>query len=225
MSQSFRRLAATLLASFVSAACFAEEAPAAPSPGQTQFIMNCSACHQATGLGLIGMAPSIRNPDFLSLADDAFIKETVLKGRAGTLMVPRPDLEGENLDMIVAWLREAATGPVTVDKTKEYPAGDAAKGAELFKTNCASCHGATGGGYMASTPELPLQGTGIGLPGFIHSVSDDYIIQTLKTGRTGTPMKKFIGAAEGDPAITEIEALDIIAYLRSLTPKPEQAAE
>ncbi len=61
---------------------------------------------------------------------------------------------------------------------------------------------------MAGVP-----GPGIGLSGFLNSVSDDYILQTLRQGRIGTPMRPFLGA-KGVANLTEEDAYDIIAQLR-----------
>jgi cytochrome c oxidase cbb3-type subunit 3 len=180
--------------------------------GETLFNIHCAACHQAGALGQVGFAPSIRNRDFLALASDEFIKQTIRTGRPGTAMVARPDLVDDQLDAIVAYLRSlpsARAVPIKVDATLKLQ-GDPKAGDALFATYCASCHGAHGEGYMAGVP-----GTGIGLPGFLDAVPDDYIFQTLKIGRIGTPMQPFIGA-RGLANLTEQNAKDIIAHLRYL---------
>jgi cytochrome c553 len=38
--------------------------------GRSSFDANCAVCHQTDGTGKAGMAPSIRNRDFLTLASD-----------------------------------------------------------------------------------------------------------------------------------------------------------
>ena len=76
-----------------------------PTRGKMHFDANCAACHQPNGAGRPGIAPSIGNRDFLALASDDFIKNTVRQGRLGTSMVQRPDLSDAVLDDIVAYLR------------------------------------------------------------------------------------------------------------------------
>ena len=46
-----------------------------PTRGREVFEANCAACHQKDGTGTVGLAPSIRNRDFLAIASDEFIKK------------------------------------------------------------------------------------------------------------------------------------------------------
>ncbi|MCO4781540.1 MAG: c-type cytochrome [Candidatus Cloacimonetes bacterium] len=180
--------------------------------GKTAYMMNCSPCHQADALGKVGFAPSIGSRDFLAIADDQMIKNTVLKGRAGTSMVGRPDLKGEQLDSIIAYLRSFHfENPLKVKLNKHWEAeGDFKNGKKLFQSSCALCHGENGEGYLSGGP-----GTAIGMKGFLDTVSDDYIYQTLKYGRSGTAMRPFIGA-KGLANLTEQEAEDVIVYMRGM---------
>ncbi len=182
--------------------------------GEMHFKANCASCHQNDGNGIPGIAPSIRNRDFLAIASDDFIKETVRKGRPGTAMVQRPDLSDKVLDEIVAYLRAVPVGNtvrVEVDPTKNLAArGDHGAGLNKYSTYCATCHGPEGAGYVAGG-----SGPAIGLRGFLDAASDDYIYQTLKLGRIGTAMRPFLGA-KGLANLNDQDSYDIIAYLRSL---------
>jgi mono/diheme cytochrome c family protein len=96
---------------------------------------------------------------------------------------------------------EATATPAGEAEASPAPAGgDAAKGAEIFAQNCASCHGenAQGGSIGPSlvTAELKAQ-------------SDDFFRQTILNGRAGTAMP----AWEGRLSAQDIE--DVIAFLRS----------
>ena len=178
--------------------------------GKQLFDVNCLACHQLGAIGKIGFAPSIGNRDFLALATDAFIRQTIIIGRQGTAMAPRPDLSEKQVTAIITYLRSAQVSnpvKVSVDWDKKFN-GDATAGAEKFGKYCSACHGSKGEGYVAGVP-----GTGIGLPGFLSAASDDYILQTLKLGRIGTPMRSFIGS-RGLANLTEGDGHDLIAYLR-----------
>jgi cytochrome c oxidase subunit 2 len=185
--------------------------PGDPDKGKDVFQANCSACHQMEGHGLAGLAPSIRNRDFLAIASDEFIKSTIRGGRPGTAMLPRPDLTESEVNHILAFLRDLeVANPVTiaVDPEKTYE-GDPDRGRMTYQIYCASCHGAEGEGYMAGG-----SGPGIGLPGFLSVACDDYIFQTIKHGRIGTPMMPFMGA-KGLASLTESEVGDIISFLRN----------
>ena len=183
--------------------------PGNAKAGEVHFNINCAACHQTGGVGKVGLAPSIRNHDFLALASDDFIRTTITQGRTGTGMMARPDLPPQTVNDIIAYLRQAERTTVALDDTKQIR-GDAEAGKDKFANYCASCHGPNGEGYTANLP-----GTSIGLPSFLNVASDDYIFQTLKTGRIGTPMRPFMGAA-GLANLSKEDAADIIAHLRVL---------
>jgi cytochrome c oxidase cbb3-type subunit 3 len=58
-------------------------------------------------------------------------------------------------------------------------------------------------------------GTAIGLPGFLGKVSDGFIRETIRKGRSNTRMRAFQGPA-GLADLSDQEIDDIIVYLRSL---------
>ncbi len=189
--------------------------PIVSTTGEVIFNKNCSACHQKGGVGKVGLAPSIRNRDFLAIASDEFIRTTIKSGRPGTSMPSRSDLKNSEIDQIIAYLRSLPVAnpiKVTVDWKKKI-SGNVSEGSKKFATFCAHCHGKKGEGYAAGG-----SGPAIGKKGFLDTASDDYIFQTLKYGRIGTPMKSFIGA-RGLANLTISDTHDIIAYLRSLNGK------
>jgi len=198
--------------------------------GETTYNTFCIACHQPEGTGKVGFAPAIRNADFLALSSDDFIRTTIKKGRVGTAMTPWAMLNDQQIDGIIAYLRTTEGRTQVkgkVDDSRTFN-GNAEAGSPLYTTYCASCHGDKGIGYLAGS-----SGPGIGLKGFLDTASDDYIYQTMKYGRAGTPMRPMLGAV-GLANLNDTEAADIIAYLRSLQggekvttnkPKPKVAGD
>ncbi len=86
--------------------------------------------------------------------------------------------------------------------------GDAKKGAKLFdKASCAGCHP---GGGNALDPQHPLKGSK-----FATAFKADAKIESLvRTGVKGTAMPAFSKAK-----LSDSDLKDIIAYIRTLTPK------
>lgn len=187
--------------------------------GKTTFDTLCIACHQPGGIGKVGFAPGIRNHDFLALASDDYLRNTIRAGRPGTAMVPWSALSEKKVAGLIAYLRvgnEGYVSDLSQDPDKKI-AGASGKGKITFATYCASCHGPNAEGYAAGG-----SGPGIGLAGFLTVASDDFIMQTVKHGRTGTAMLPFVGA-KGLANLEEKDIGDIIAYLRTLPGKPKVA--
>ncbi len=183
--------------------------------GKAQFEENCEVCHQADAIGLPGVAPSLTNPELLSISSDKYFMSTIRDGREDTSMMPFAHLGRKNVRAIVAYLRSRAKGPnraVEVDAQPEAR-GDPRFGKTWYDYICSTCHGLAGDGYEAGGT-----GTAIGLPGFLNKVSDGFIRETIKKGRSNTRMLAFQGPA-GLANLTDQEIDDIIVYLRSLAKK------
>ncbi len=93
------------------------------------------------------------------------------------------------------------------------PAGDPEKGKEHFNTVCIACHGEGGVGIE-----------GLGKPfttsEFLLTVSDEELLQFIKTGRPISDPANTTGVdmppKGGNPALTDEQLIDIIAYIRTL---------
>ncbi|NNM30220.1 MAG: hypothetical protein HKO57_11925, partial [Akkermansiaceae bacterium] len=48
--------------------------------GEETYNIFCIACHQPEGKGKVGFAPYIRNSDFLALASDEFLRQSIVQG-------------------------------------------------------------------------------------------------------------------------------------------------
>lgn len=105
-------------------------------------------------------------------------------------------------------------GQTAVEPTAQpVHTGDVAKGEEQFNSICIACHGPGGTGIE-----------GLGKPfttsTFLLTVSDDELLQFIKTGRPSTDPANTTGVdmppKGGNPALTDAQILDIIAYVRTL---------
>ncbi len=207
-------LASALVVGVVSA--FATLAQAA-SPqtlklGKKMFDANCSACHQPDAIGKPGLAPSLSNPELLAMSSDRFLMATIRDGREDTGMAPFSHLGRKNVRAIVAYLRSTAN---VENRSAEIDAqpdarGDPRLGKQWYNYICSTCHGVRGNGYEAGGT-----GTAIGLPSTLSKVSDGFLRETIKKGRSNTRMLAFQGpAALANLSDQEID--DIIVYLRGL---------
>lgn len=106
---------------------------------------------------------------------------------------------------------EAAPAPTATEAP--VISGDKTHGQELFESTCMACHGPGGTGIE-----------GLGKPfvasEFIQSQDEQQLLNFIKLGRAADDPDNTTGIAMlpkgGNPALSDEEITDIIAYLRSL---------
>jgi cytochrome c oxidase cbb3-type subunit 3 len=110
----------------------------------------CSRCHGIAGQGQTG--PNIINKDFLSIASDILLYNTIALGREHTAMFGwsrdvynAERLEKEDIGNIIAYMREEALKKPDYVYAGANP-GNKEIGKPLFAKHCAECHGAEGEG-------------------------------------------------------------------------------
>ena len=195
----------------VSKAHASSASPQTIKLGERVFRENCEVCHQADAIGKPGVAPSLINPEFLSISSDKFLMSTIRDGREDTGMPPWAHLGRTKIRAVVDYLRSHQTLP---DRSAEVDAqpdahGDPRLGQQWYENICSTCHGVAGDGYAAGGT-----GTAIGLKGFLNKATDGFIRETIKYGRSNTRMHGFKGpTALANLSDQEID--DIIVYLRS----------
>jgi disulfide bond formation protein DsbB len=90
--------------------------------------------------------------------------------------------------------------------------GDPAKGKEAFAT-CAGCHGPEGKGVEGLGKDMTTSQ-------WIKSQTDEQLLAFLKTGRPASDPLNTTGVdmppKGGNPALTDAQLLDIIAYIHSI---------
>jgi len=177
--------------------------------GKTSFAM-CAACHGQNAEGVVGMGPTLASSTFLAASTDAYLKETIQKGRPGTTMIPwGASLKDNQIDDIIAYLRALAPHePATLDESPLK--GNVKLGGEVYKGICQACHGVTGAGYAETK-----NGTGIGRKGFLDTSSNGFIRYLIGEGKTGTKMRGFRkGKPHNIADLTPDEVDSVIQYLR-----------
>ncbi len=183
--------------------------PRAVATGKVLFG-TCAACHGPDAQGRIGVGPRIASESYLAAASDAFLLDTIREGRAGTTMVAWKDrFDDDQIEALVAYLRSLHdVEPAELDESPLN--GDAANGAEIFRTICSGCHGRSGGGFQETA-----HGTGIGREAFLDSASNGFLRYLVAHGKSQTSMRGFAEQSKTAVAnLTEQEIDDTITYLR-----------
>jgi mono/diheme cytochrome c family protein len=204
--------------------------PGRPGPGpevvrpdevldfNTLYAQNCSACHGAEGKG--GAAVALADPVYLALVDDTTFRQVTAKGVPGTAMSAFARSAGGTLtdaqiDVLVRESRarwanpDALAGASPPSYTGSAP-GDAARGAEVYRTFCASCHGPAGkGGSKAGSI---VDGS------YLALVSDQGLRTTVIVGVHDLGAPDWRGNLSGRP-MTDPEVSDVVAWLVAQRPQ------
>ncbi|QWE26337.1 cytochrome-c oxidase, cbb3-type subunit III [Polynucleobacter sp. AP-Ainpum-60-G11] len=141
--------------------------PKAREMGQRLFLNSCAQCHGSDAGGAKGF-PNLTDGDWLYGGSPENIKTTLINGRAG-VMPPFPQLDAKQIVDVANYVRSLSGLPA--DDLK------AARGAEVFKSNCAACHGADGKGNIAlGAPNLTDKT-------WLYGGSEATIVETVTKGR------------------------------------------
>ncbi len=92
-------------------------------------------------------------------------------------------------------------------------AADPAAGRALYAASCTACHGAAGDGKGPAAVALKPKPTDFTAAGWFAGRSDAQLITAIRAGRPGTAMTPFT-------ELTDAEAADLVAYLRTFAKSP-----
>ncbi|TNC82628.1 MAG: cytochrome-c oxidase, cbb3-type subunit III [Oleiphilus sp.] len=140
--------------------------------GQRLFANNCAVCHGSAGRGALGF-PNLTDDDWLYGGDPETIRTTLLQGRNGNMPAKglKPDMSNDDVNDLTHYLLSFS------GRTDDQEA--AKRGAEMYQTACAACHGADAKGMQAAgAPNLTDNI-------WLYGGSPAKIKQTLLYGRAG----------------------------------------
>jgi len=181
------------------------------------YGQNCAGCHGPNGEG--GATIALADPVFLTIADDAVIRQTITNGVSGTPMPAFAQSAGgmltdKQIDVIVRGIRSWAK-PDTLSNANPPPyasqvAGDPGRGAAAYAIYCSSCHGPDGqGGRKASSI---VDGS------YLALVSDQDLRTNVIVGRPELGAPDWRSDVAGHPMSAK-EVSDVVAWLAALRPK------
>jgi cytochrome c oxidase cbb3-type subunit 3 len=141
--------------------------PKAREMGQRLFLNSCAQCHGSDAGGAKGF-PNLTDGDWLYGGSPENIRTTLINGRAG-VMPPFPQLDSKQIVDVANYVRSLSGLPA--DDLK------AARGSEVYKSNCAACHGPEGKGNIAlGAPNLTDKV-------WLYGGSEATIVETVTKGR------------------------------------------
>jgi len=178
----------------------------AAQDGKAIFDNSCVSCHGRNAQGVEGRGPSLIGVGSASVEFQVTSGRMPLARQEAQADRKPPQWQGEELDrnarLLGQYIQELGGGP-------QLPAGDdlaatddgaLARGGELFRVNCSSCHAfSAGGGALSSGKFAPS----------MQAATDRQIYAAMLSGPQNMPVF-------GDNQLTPDEKRDIIAYVQNL---------
>jgi len=180
----------------------AQQDPAIVREGERIFNNTCISCH---GANLEGVKD--RGPSLVGVGEASVYFQTSsgrMPAMAQSAQIPEKPavLTPEEVDAVAAYVQANGGGvEMPAESGAALRGEDPARGGELFRFNCASCHNFTGrGGALSSGKEAPA----------LDGVSEEEMYAAMLSGPQNMP--RF-----SERQLSPEEKKDIIAYVKSVT--------
>jgi ubiquinol-cytochrome c reductase cytochrome c subunit len=113
--------------------------------GHKLFLANCASCHGANAQGTKA-APSLIGVGAASVAFQVGSGRMPAQASGPQLTDKPSQFTDQQITDLAAWVASLAPGPAVPDDKWLQANGNATRGGELFRINCAMCHNAVGAG-------------------------------------------------------------------------------
>jgi len=190
------------------------------------FAANCAGCHGASGD--LGPAPPLNDHLFVAIISDEELFRVIRDGRPGTPMPAFATEKGGSLTdaqvkALAAGIKSRWKPTMPLGETPPAYALSAAaagqlapeaaeRGAKIYASACASCHGPNGGGGE----HTEQNGGAINAPAFLSLISDQALRRIIITGRPDLGMPNYAeqeGRSADFHSLTSAEIDDLVALL------------
>ncbi len=186
----------TANATSASASASASTASDLVDEGQKLFSANCATCH-GTSLEGTGSGPSLVGVGAAAVSFQVGTGRMPMANQGAQAPAKAVQFTDEQISALAAYVAANGGGPEIPDESLLQGNGDAAHGAELFRTNCAMCHNVSGaGGALTEGKYAPA----------LNTVTPQHIYEAMVTGPQNMPVFS-------DTNLTSTDKQDIITYL------------
>ena len=167
------------------------------SAGKKLFLANCASCHGANAAGT-SAAPSLIGVGAASVDFQVASGRMPAQGSGPQMPTKTPQFNDAQIAELAAYVASLAPGPaVPSEDAYSTAGGNATRGGELFRTNCAMCHNAVGaGGALTEGKYAPS----------LMDTEPKEIYEAMITGPQNMPVFS-------DANLTPKDKKDIITYL------------
>lgn len=174
--------------------------------GEALFLANCATCHGRSAEGLQDADGSTLGPSLIGVGA-ASVDFQVGTGRmpmqsSGAQAARKPpQMNEEQTRQLAAYVASLGPGPAIPDEQwLDASQGDATKGGEIFRINCAMCHNAAGaGGALTRGKYAPP----------VIGLEPKHVYEAMETGPQNMPVFN-------DTNLSPSDKRDVITYLEAL---------
>ena len=173
------------------------------SEGKKLFLANCASCH-GQNAGGTSAAPSLIGVGAASVHFQVASGRMPAQGSGPQMPTKTPQFSEEQALQLAAYVASLAPGPEIPSASAVEANGNATRGGQLFRTNCAMCHNAVGaGGALTEGKYAPS----------LMDTSATEIYEAMLTGPQNMPVFN-------DANLTPTDKKDIITYLTYVQKNP-----
>lgn len=168
--------------------------------GQGIYSNSCITCHGPNLEGVRGQGPSLVGVGSAATYFQVITGRMPVAAQGAYIQGRPPKFDEEETEALAAYVQSVGGGPETPEGDLRSQSSQIAQGGEIFRQNCASCHGNTGAG-------APLSG-GKSAPN-LHDATDKEIYTAMLSGPANMPIF-------GDSTITPADKKAVISYIQTL---------
>lgn len=167
--------------------------------GKRLYETSCITCHGRNGQGVQDRGPSLIGVGSAAVEFQVGTGRMPLARQEAQADRKQPQFTPEETKKLGQYVQELGGGPQLPDGDNLHAGGDVARGGELFRVNCSSCHAfSTGGGALSSGKYAPS----------LQKSSDRDMYAAMLTGPQNMPVF-------GNNQLTPQDKADIIAYVQN----------
>ena len=175
---------------------------AAAAEGKQLFDNSCISCHGRNAEGVTDRGPSLIGVGSAAVEFQVGTGRMPMARQEASAERKPPVFKPDEIKQLAQYIQELGGGPQlpTGDHLRATGEDSIAKGGELFRVNCSSCHAFTAqGGALSSGKTAPT----------LENATDRQIYAAMLTGPQNMPVF-------GDNQLTPEEKTEIIAYLQNM---------
>jgi ubiquinol-cytochrome c reductase cytochrome c subunit len=183
------------------------ELSAAAQEGRELYKNSCVSCHGLNAQGIPDRGPSLIGTGAAAVEFQVSTGRMPLVRQEAQAERKPPQFSDAETLQIAQYIQELGGGPMmpTGDHLRSEAEDAIARGGELFRVNCSSCHAfSAGGGALSSGKTAPS----------LEQSTDRQIYSAMLTGPENMPVF-------GDNQLTSEEKRQIIAYIQNLKSDPD----